>query len=95
MNSYINYLIGFQEKRLKVVFGSIASYFFTVYLTIFGINQASILGLYNDKTHQSFCMVYVDDGEKNDECLRYENELYKDTSLLGRVLLRATISEYF
>lgn len=84
INAHSNYLRGVKERRLKIACATVASYLFTIYMAFFSVNEAYLLGRYNDGAHEGVCKVYVPNGEKTEVCIDYEELKEDETSLLGR-----------
>lgn len=86
INAHSNYLRGVKERRLKIACATVASYSFTIYMAFFSVNEAYLLGRYNDGAHDGVCKVYVPNGPKTDICIDYEESKRNETSLMGRAL---------
>lgn len=86
INAHSNYLRGIKERRLKIACATMASYSFTIYMAFFSVNEAYLLGRYNDGAHEGVCKVYAPNGAKTDVCIDYEESKENETSLIGRAL---------
>jgi hypothetical protein len=86
LNAFTDILTGHKEKKVKVIGNTLLSLLFSLYLTFFLVNEASLLGLYNDVQYKNICTVYLTSNEKSKECIEYEREMTRDTSHISRFL---------
>lgn len=86
LNAYSSYLRGMKERRFRVAGSAAISYLFSIYMGFFSLNEAYLLGLFNEQTHEAVCKVYVTNGLKTDICIEYEESMRNEKSVWGRAL---------
>ncbi|SFK01668.1 hypothetical protein SAMN04488079_1041 [Methylophaga sulfidovorans] len=50
LNAYSSYLRGIKERRFRAAGSAAISYLFSIYMGFFSLNEAYLLGLFNEQT---------------------------------------------
>lgn len=86
LNAYASYLCGIKERRFRAAGSAAISYLFSIYMAFFSLNEAYLLGVFNEQAHEAVCKVYVTNGLKTDMCIEYEESMRNEKSMWGRAL---------
>ncbi len=82
---YIKAVSQRKQSKKKDIFSALLSVVFTVYSTFFSVNEAYLTGKYNPSSYQGVCDSISTSGAKSEECIKYESDYERDSSVLSRV----------
>ncbi len=82
---YIKAVSQRKQSKKKDIFSSLLSVVLAVYFTFFSVNEAYLTGKYNPSSYQGVCASISTSGAKSEECIKYESDYERDSSVMSRV----------